>query len=75
MARKKVYVQKKAEDLKIDDQFCHWAVMKDGLYPEPRRIQSIHLFKNKMLIYLRTEEKEEIKELLYKMIVVVQEKA
>lgn len=75
MVQKKVYVQRQADNLKIGDLFCHWAVMKDGLYPKPRPIHSIHLFKNKMLIHLKTEDEEEIKELLYSMVVVIQEVA
>ena len=75
MVRKKVYVQRQVSDLKIGDLFCHWAVMEDGLYPEPRPIQSIHIFKNKILIHMKFDGEEEIKELLPAMIVVVQEAA
>ena len=36
-----VHVQRKAEDLKLGDMFCHWSMMDDGLYPEASRILDI----------------------------------
>ena len=35
------YVQEKAEDLKVGNMFCHWAVFDDGLYPEASQITNI----------------------------------
>lgn len=66
------YVEKKAEDLKIGDMFCHWAQMDDGLYPEAARILFIQTIDKKLHIELADERKLELQP---EMIVIVQELA
>lgn len=36
-----LYIEREAKHLKMGDLFCHWAIMEDGLYPEPSRILDI----------------------------------
>lgn len=41
------YVERKAENLKTGDMFCSWAVIKNGSYPEPKRVLDIKNTKNR----------------------------
>ncbi len=66
-----VYIQVKAEDLRLGTMFCHWAVMNDGLYPEPRRILDIKKNGKKLEIYL---DDQTIKQLTPKQLVIIQER-
>ena len=70
-----VYIQLKAEDLRLGNMLAHWAVMDDGLYPDPSRIMDIHK-KNpngKKLIVKLADGRT--MELMPEMLVVIQEVA
>ena len=69
-----VFVQQKAENLKVGNMFCHWAVFEDGLYPEASQIMNIKESPRKKKLKVILEDGRKL-ELFPDMLVVIQDYA